>query len=94
MDTDKIPPSCMAWLWSSIQTCRSISEISISPRDVQRVAVRVTIDLREMVFVLIKGDPGIAALYDKLLVSSDLWSFWEQLRAEGTKELLLLVLLY
>lgn len=53
---------------------RSISEISISLRDVQRVAVRVTIDLREMVFA--KGDPGIAALYDKLLVSSDLWSFW------------------
>ncbi|MCD7470613.1 Phosphoenolpyruvate carboxylase 1 [Datura stramonium] len=33
---------------------------------------RVTADLVEMVFA--KGDPGIAALYDKLLVSEDLWS--------------------
>ncbi|CAM8946652.1 unnamed protein product [Rhodiola kirilowii] len=39
---------------------------------------RVTIDLVEMVFA--KGDPGIAALYDKLLVSEDLWLFGEQLR--------------
>ncbi|CAM8903978.1 unnamed protein product [Rhodiola kirilowii] len=39
---------------------------------------RVTIDLVEMVFA--KGDPGIAALYDKLLVSEDLWPFGEQLR--------------
>ncbi|XP_021892927.1 phosphoenolpyruvate carboxylase 2-like [Carica papaya] len=50
---------------------------------------RVTIDLVEMVFA--KGDPGIAALYDKLLVSDDLWSFGEKLRAnyEETKSLLL-----
>ncbi|XP_016478299.1 phosphoenolpyruvate carboxylase [Nicotiana tabacum] len=50
---------------------------------------RVTIDLVEMVFA--KGDPGIAALYDKLLVSEDLWSFGELLRAnyEETKSLLL-----
>ncbi|XP_013589059.1 PREDICTED: phosphoenolpyruvate carboxylase 1-like [Brassica oleracea var. oleracea] len=34
---------------------------------------RVTIDLIEMVFA--KGDPGIAALYDKLLVSEELWPF-------------------
>ncbi|KAI3716220.1 hypothetical protein L6452_23405 [Arctium lappa] len=40
---------------------------------------RVTIDLVEMVFA--KGDPGIAALNDKLLVSNDLWSFGESLRA-------------
>ncbi|KAK1405083.1 Phosphoenolpyruvate carboxylase [Heracleum sosnowskyi] len=50
---------------------------------------RVTIDLVEMVFA--KGDPGIAALNDKLLVSEDLWSFGEQLRSkyEETKRLLL-----
>ncbi|CAL5403801.1 unnamed protein product [Camellia sinensis] len=50
---------------------------------------RVTIDLVEMVFA--KGDPGIAALYDKLLVSEELWPFGERLRAdyEGTKSLLL-----
>lgn len=53
---------------------------------------RVTIDLIEMVFA--KGDPGIAALYDKLLVSDDLWSFGKRLRAnyEGTKSLLLQVI--
>ncbi|CAA2973022.1 Phosphoenolpyruvate carboxylase [Olea europaea subsp. europaea] len=50
---------------------------------------RVTIDLVEMVFA--KGDPGIAALYDKLLVSEDLWSLGQHLRAnyEETKSLLL-----
>ncbi|KAL3325605.1 hypothetical protein AABB24_036706 [Solanum stoloniferum] len=50
---------------------------------------RVTIDLVEMVFA--KGDPGIAALYDKLLVSEDLWSFGELLRSkyEETRTLLL-----
>ncbi|KAG1335246.1 phosphoenolpyruvate carboxylase, housekeeping isozyme [Cocos nucifera] len=50
---------------------------------------RVTIDLVEMVFA--KGDPGIAALYDKLLVSEDLWPFGERLRTnyEETKRLLL-----
>ncbi|XP_047959447.1 phosphoenolpyruvate carboxylase [Salvia hispanica] len=41
---------------------------------------RVQIDLVEMVFA--KGDPGIAALYDKLLVSEDLWSFGERLRSD------------
>uniref|UniRef100_A0A2N9J540 phosphoenolpyruvate carboxylase n=1 Tax=Fagus sylvatica TaxID=28930 RepID=A0A2N9J540_FAGSY len=52
---------------------------------------RVTIDLVEMVFA--KGDPGIAALYDKLLVSEELWSFGERLRSnyEETKQLLLQV---
>ncbi|OEL36100.1 Phosphoenolpyruvate carboxylase, housekeeping isozyme [Dichanthelium oligosanthes] len=52
---------------------------------------RVTLDLLEMVFA--KGDPGIAAVYDKLLVSDDLQSFGEQLRKnyEETKELLLQV---
>ncbi|KAL0906835.1 hypothetical protein M5K25_025361 [Dendrobium thyrsiflorum] len=52
---------------------------------------RVTIDLIEMVFT--KGSPGIAALYDKLLVSTDLLPFGEQLRAnyEETKRLLLQV---
>ncbi|KAK2972159.1 hypothetical protein RJ640_018228 [Escallonia rubra] len=50
---------------------------------------RVTIDLIEMVFA--KGDPGIAALYDKLLVSEELWPFGERLRTnyEETKSLLL-----
>ena len=50
---------------------------------------RVTLDLLEMVFA--KGDPGIAAVYDKLLVAEDLQSFGEQLRKnyEETKELLL-----
>ncbi|WOL02092.1 phosphoenolpyruvate carboxylase 2-like [Canna indica] len=52
---------------------------------------RVTIDLVEMVFA--KGDPGIAAIYDKLLVSEELWPFGERLRAnyEETKHLLLQV---
>lgn len=52
---------------------------------------RVTIDLIEMVFT--KGSPGIAALYDKLLVSTDLLPFGEQLRAkyEETKLFLLQV---
>ncbi|KAL6644285.1 hypothetical protein ACP70R_015893 [Stipagrostis hirtigluma subsp. patula] len=52
---------------------------------------RVTIDLVEMVFA--KGDPGIAALYDKLLVSPELWPFGEKLRTnyEETKKLLLQV---
>ncbi|KAJ8426174.1 hypothetical protein Cgig2_021028 [Carnegiea gigantea] len=50
---------------------------------------RVTIDLVEMVFA--KGNPGISAFYDKLLVSEDLQSFGEQLREnyEETKRLLL-----
>nr|GMC46353.1 phosphoenolpyruvate carboxylase [Ipomoea batatas] len=50
---------------------------------------RVTADLVEMVFA--KGDPGIAALYDKLLVLEELWPFGERLRAnfEQTKSLLL-----
>ncbi|CAN6443762.1 unnamed protein product [Victoria cruziana] len=50
---------------------------------------RVTLDLVEMVFA--KGDPGIAALYDKLLVSEGLLAFGERLRAnyEETKGLLL-----
>ncbi|KMT13176.1 hypothetical protein BVRB_4g085820 [Beta vulgaris subsp. vulgaris] len=50
---------------------------------------RVTIDLVEMVFA--KGDPGIAALYDKLLVSEELWPFGERLKTdyEATKKLLL-----
>lgn len=53
---------------------------------------RVTIDLVEMVFA--KGDPGIAALYDKLLVSEDLWALGARLRAnyEETKQLLLQVI--
>ncbi|KAL3821415.1 hypothetical protein ACJIZ3_007320 [Penstemon smallii] len=52
---------------------------------------RVTIDLIEMVFA--KGDPGIASLYDKLLVSEDLWPFGEQVRAnyETTKSFILQV---
>ncbi|KAK4420659.1 Phosphoenolpyruvate carboxylase 2 [Sesamum alatum] len=52
---------------------------------------RVTIDLVEM--VLAKGDPGIAALYEKLLVSEDLRPFGEQLRAnyEATQSLVLQV---
>jgi len=55
---------------------------------------RVTIDLVEMVFA--KGDPGIAALYDKLLVSEDLWSFGELLRSkyEETRTLLLQVTIH
>ncbi|CAI9787661.1 unnamed protein product [Fraxinus pennsylvanica] len=52
---------------------------------------RVTIDLIEM--VLSKGDPEIAALYDKLLVSEDLWPFGKQLgnNYEDTKNLILQV---
>lgn len=52
---------------------------------------RVTIDLIEMVFA--KGDPRIAALYDKLLVSEDLQHFGANLRSkyEETRDLLLLV---
>ncbi|KAK9078200.1 hypothetical protein SSX86_002257 [Deinandra increscens subsp. villosa] len=50
---------------------------------------RVTIDLIEMVFA--KGDPGITAIYDNLLVSSDLLKFGESLRNNyvETKNLLL-----
>nr|BAK09197.1 phosphoenolpyruvate carboxylase [Oryza eichingeri] len=52
---------------------------------------RVTIDLLEMVFA--KGDPGIAALYDELLVPDDLRPLGEQLRANyvETQRLLLQV---
>ncbi|KAG2642717.1 hypothetical protein PVAP13_2KG207600 [Panicum virgatum] len=52
---------------------------------------RVTIDLVEMVFA--KGNPGIAAVYDKLLVSEDLQPLGEKLRAnyEETEKLLLQV---
>jgi phosphoenolpyruvate carboxylase len=51
---------------------------------------RVTLDLLEM--VLAKGDPGIATLYDKLLVD-DLKPFGEQLRGKymETQQLLLQV---
>ncbi|MCO5598180.1 hypothetical protein L7F22_052272 [Adiantum nelumboides] len=53
---------------------------------------RATIDLIEMVFA--KGDPRIAALYDKFLVSAeDLQQFGDALRSkyDETKNLLLLV---
>ncbi|KAL6876432.1 hypothetical protein ACP4OV_013004 [Aristida adscensionis] len=52
---------------------------------------RVTLDLVEMVFA--KGDPGIAALYDELLVADALKPFGEQLRKkyEETQQLLLQV---
>ncbi|AES67375.1 putative phosphoenolpyruvate carboxylase [Medicago truncatula] len=52
---------------------------------------RVTIDLVEMVFA--KGDPGIASLYDKLLVTPELCPFGERLRSkyEETKSFLLKV---
>ena len=52
---------------------------------------RVTIDLVELVFA--KGDPGIAALYDRLLVSEELQPFGEQLRVnyQETRRLLLQV---
>jgi len=53
---------------------------------------RVTFDMVEMMFA--KGDPQIAALYDKLLVSEDLLPFGEKLREkyEETKRLLLQVI--
>ena len=53
---------------------------------------RVTLDLVEMVFA--KGDPKIAGLNDRLLVSKDLWLFGDQLRNkyEETKKLLLQVM--
>ncbi|KAB2051885.1 hypothetical protein ES319_A12G083000v1 [Gossypium barbadense] len=49
----------------------------------------VTMDLIEMVFS--KGNPGIAALYEKLLVSQDLWPFEQKLRTnyEDTNRLVL-----
>ena len=52
---------------------------------------RVTIDLVEMVFT--KGNPGIAALYDRLLVSKELQPLGDKLRAnyEETQQLLLQV---
>ncbi|KAK3133879.1 hypothetical protein QOZ80_6AG0542260 [Eleusine coracana subsp. coracana] len=52
---------------------------------------RVTLDLLEMVFA--KGDPGIAGLYDQLLVADDLKPFGEQLRNNylDTRQLLLQV---
>ena len=71
--------------------------INKDPRNVQMLKdmynewpfFRVTLDLIEMVFA--KGDPGIAALYDRLLVSEDLRPFGERLRAnyDETKKLLL-----
>nr|CAA60627.1 phosphoenolpyruvate-carboxylase [Vanilla planifolia] len=74
----------------------------VSPKDIKNLRIlqemynewpffRVTIDLVEMVFA--KGNPGIASLYGKLLVSSELWSFGERLRAnyQETKDLLLQV---
>ncbi|CAN1759192.1 Phosphoenolpyruvate carboxylase 2 [Linum perenne] len=53
---------------------------------------RVTIDLVEMVFA--KGDPEIAAMYDKLLVVPELQPFGDQLRSKymQTKDFLLQVL--
>ncbi|XP_066369234.1 phosphoenolpyruvate carboxylase 3 [Miscanthus floridulus] len=50
---------------------------------------RVTLDLLEMVFA--KGDPGIAGLYDLLLVTDDLKPFGKQLRDKyvETEQLLL-----
>ncbi|KAM0919659.1 hypothetical protein ACQ4PT_008037 [Festuca glaucescens] len=52
---------------------------------------RVSLDLLEMVFA--KGDPGIAALYDELLVADDLKPLGEQLRSnyEETRKLLVQV---
>uniref|UniRef100_A0ACD6A0T2 Uncharacterized protein n=1 Tax=Avena sativa TaxID=4498 RepID=A0ACD6A0T2_AVESA len=52
---------------------------------------RVTLDLLEMVFA--KGDPGIAALYDELLVADELKPLGEQLRTnyEETRKLLVQV---
>ncbi|KAL0837620.1 LOW QUALITY PROTEIN: hypothetical protein Bca101_089510 [Brassica carinata] len=53
---------------------------------------QVTIDLIEMVFA--KGGPRIAALYDKHLVSKDLWAFGEKFRTnfEETKSLVLQIM--
>ncbi|KAI5424109.1 hypothetical protein KIW84_030359 [Lathyrus oleraceus] len=42
--------------------------------------------------VFAKGDPGIAALYDRLLVSNDLWSFGELLRTKFEETLWELIL--
>lgn len=52
---------------------------------------RVTLDLLEMVFA--KGDPGIAGLYDELLVAEELKPFGKQLRDKyvETQQLLLQV---
>ncbi|GJM98232.1 hypothetical protein PR202_ga15221 [Eleusine coracana subsp. coracana] len=52
---------------------------------------RVTLDLLEMVFA--KGDPGIAGLYDQLLVADDLKPFGDKLRNNylDTRQLLLQV---
>jgi phosphoenolpyruvate carboxylase len=50
---------------------------------------RVTLDLLEMVFA--KGDPGIAALYDELLVADDLKPLGEQLRSNYEEARKLLV---
>ncbi|KAJ6956089.1 phosphoenolpyruvate carboxylase 2-like [Populus alba x Populus x berolinensis] len=50
---------------------------------------RVTIDLVEMVFA--KGGPGIAALYDKLLVSEELRPFGDRLRANYEENKLFLL---
>ncbi|CAN6177904.1 unnamed protein product [Urochloa humidicola] len=52
---------------------------------------RVTLDLLEMVFA--KGDPGIVALYNELLVADELKPFGEQLRNDyvDTQRLLLQV---
>ena len=94
LDTKPISSSCLARIWCSIQACygeRYKKSHVLQQMYNEWPFFRVTIDLVEMVFA--KGDPRITALYDKLLVSKDLWAIGEQLRANclETKNMLLQV---
>jgi hypothetical protein len=89
LDPDQVPPPRVARSRHRLQVRhgQGHQELPAAQGDVQPVALlQVTLDLLEMVFV--KGDPGIATLYDKLLVADDLmplgvmgislctWSLW------------------
>lgn len=78
LDTHQVPSPSLGRHWSSIQTWYA-------------KGFRDTIDLVEMVFAT--WDPGISALYGKLLVSRDLWSFGKHLESNSkqTKSLLIQV---
>jgi phosphoenolpyruvate carboxylase len=92
LDPDQVPPPRVARSRHRLQVRhgQGHQELPAAQGDVQPVALlQVTLDLLEMVFV--KGDPGIATLYDKLLVADDLMPLGEQLRGKymETQQLLL-----
>jgi phosphoenolpyruvate carboxylase len=92
LDPDQVPPPRVARSRHRLQVRhgQGHQELPAAQGDVQPMALlQVTLDLLEMVFV--KGDPGIATLYDKLLVADDLMPLGEQLRGKymETQQLLL-----